>query len=512
MKASWCAIGAGRLLRLRWYKRSRFSEEGLGGLKGGCVRSSPCGESCHLWKWIMIYSLRSISEGDAMVIELELGRRKVGRSLGEAAREATWAIGSTKAGMARLAPSPSGFLHHHPALPLLRPRWEPPRCRIDLRLRSIGPRRGARLRCVVESEPAEPLPVESTREDDVASTLEPETTKENRQDSDGSKNVNLPEFPTRNVNRRIALTSSVAAVVIDIDSELSVAPVLSWDPLAPIPQPATCRSPLQPISSLLSSPPLVVGSPRCLVATDPLAHRLSIPLSLLKTNIPYKLDPKIAKYPDHVRRLHKALYGLKQARALGSDVSSVDVIVCKLHAKFVIKDFGALSLFCGVEVHPTSNGLLLSQQKYVIDLLSKHHMLDSKPVSTPIALTNGKPTVLEFYADWCEVCRELAPQIFQVEQQYRDRVNFVMLNVDNTKWEQELDEFGVEGIPHFAFLDKDGNEEGNIVGRLPKKYFLENVIALSNGEPTIPHAQVVGQFSNAEARKVHQVADPRSHG
>ncbi|KAG6495801.1 hypothetical protein ZIOFF_043629 [Zingiber officinale] len=44
----------------------------------------------------------------------------------------------------------------------------------------------------------------------------------------------------------------------------------------------------------------------------------------------------------------------------GSDASSVDVIVCKLHAKFTIKDLGALSLFCGVEVRPTSNDLLLS--------------------------------------------------------------------------------------------------------------------------------------------------------
>ena len=70
----------------------------------------------------------------------------------------------------------------------------------------------------------------------------------------------------------------------------------------------------------------------------------------------------------------------------GSDPSLVDNLIQQLDSKFSTKDLEVLSFFCGVEVLVTSTGLLLSQQKYVIDLLSKHNMLNSKPVSTPLVV------------------------------------------------------------------------------------------------------------------------------
>ena len=69
----------------------------------------------------------------------------------------------------------------------------------------------------------------------------------------------------------------------------------------------------------------------------------------------------------------------------GNDDSVLTKFTNQLAAKFSIKDLGSLSYFLGVEVIPSTHGVLLSQHKYIHDLLEKTHMLNAKDVHTPMS-------------------------------------------------------------------------------------------------------------------------------
>ncbi|MBV8885770.1 MAG: thioredoxin fold domain-containing protein [Chroococcidiopsidaceae cyanobacterium CP_BM_RX_35] len=140
--------------------------------------------------------------------------------------------------------------------------------------------------------------------------------------------------------------------------------------------------------------------------------------------------------------------------------------------------------------------------------------LDEESVPLEVALGNGKPTLMEFYANWCTVCQAMAPDMEQLKQQHGDSVNFVMLNVDNTKWLPEMLKYRVDGIPHFVFLNSKAEAIAQTVGEQPRIIMASNLEALVAGSP-LPYAQGSGQVSRLAASVAptkSEPDDPRSHG
>ncbi|KAJ0726566.1 putative RNA-directed DNA polymerase [Helianthus annuus] len=138
--------------------------------------------------------------------------------------------------------------------------------------------------------------------------------------------------------------------------------------------------------------------------------------------------------PDHVCLLHKSLYGLKQAprawfhrlssvlRSLGfrgsktdpslfiyssgktllymlvyvddiiltgNDSAAIDTIVRRLSHTFALQDLGKLSYFLGIEIVYRDRDIVLSQKKYILDLLHRANMSLAKPVPSPMTTSSN---------------------------------------------------------------------------------------------------------------------------
>ena len=93
------------------------------------------------------------------------------------------------------------------------------------------------------------------------------------------------------------------------------------------------------------------------------------------------------------------------------------------------------------------------------------------------ALLNGRPTVIEFYADWCEACKKMAPDMIDLKKLNSDKIDIILLNVDNSRWFDLIDKYDVNGIPKLTFFDNNGEFKGFSLG--VRKYSELNQIFLA---------------------------------
>jgi len=131
-------------------------------------------------------------------------------------------------------------------------------------------------------------------------------------------------------------------------------------------------------------------------------------------------------------------------------------------------------------------------------------------VEPEIAFTNNKPTFLEFYAEWCEICKEMAPQVSAFKDEYEKDINFVFLNVDNQKWGNYIQKFAVNGIPQVNLFDEKGNLISTFIGKQDEIKIRKSINNLKKEEK--PHEEIINsEFSIVQDNKTNEVS-PRSHG
>ena len=80
------------------------------------------------------------------------------------------------------------------------------------------------------------------------------------------------------------------------------------------------------------------------------------------------------------------------------------------------------------------------------------------------------PVLVDFWAEWCGPCKQIAPALDQIADELGGKVTIAKLNIEDSPTTPSR--YGVRGIPTMM-LFKDGHMASMKVGAMPKQKILE---------------------------------------
>ncbi|MBB5517498.1 thioredoxin TrxA [Amphiplicatus metriothermophilus] len=80
-------------------------------------------------------------------------------------------------------------------------------------------------------------------------------------------------------------------------------------------------------------------------------------------------------------------------------------------------------------------------------------------------LQAGEPVLVDFWAEWCGPCRQIAPALEELSQEFDGKLAIAKINIDENP--ETPGRYGVRGIPTLMIF-KDGELAATKVGAAPK--------------------------------------------
>ncbi|KAK1414359.1 hypothetical protein QVD17_30103 [Tagetes erecta] len=110
-------------------------------------------------------------------------------------------------------------------------------------------------------------------------------------------------------------------------------------------------------------------------------------LSPATTRLCSKTDPSLFIYNYRGTLIYFLVY-VDDIIVTGNNSAAINKVVSKLSDEFALKDLGELDYFLGVEIVRKNNDIILSQQKYIMELLQRAGLSNAKPVPTPMSTSS----------------------------------------------------------------------------------------------------------------------------
>ena len=90
------------------------------------------------------------------------------------------------------------------------------------------------------------------------------------------------------------------------------------------------------------------------------------------------------------------------------------------------------------------------------------------------------PCLIDFYADWCQPCKIVAPILEELSKEYEGKINIYKVN---TEEQTELAAaFGIRSIPSLLFCPAEGQPQ-MAMGALPKEQLVSAINDVLLKEP-----------------------------